>query len=348
MKKRLTLEEIGKLAGVSRATVSRVINNHPNIRQEVRERVEHIIAETGYQPNAAARSLASNRSDIIGLFIPFVVDALFNSPYFALLIQGIAQACNSYNLTLSLFLLENDHDERALQRLAGNTLIDAMIVYTDSTQPDNVSYRLIESLKRRHVPFVQVCTPLTDMTGIPYVDIDHEAGAYQATRHLIQEGYQRIGQIRTSGNITSALRDVGYRRAMKEAGLSIDESLTVYGNYSEKSGYLAMQQFIAMNGSMPDAVFSHADTMAFGALRALRERSLSVPQDLAMVGFDDLPGSAASDPPLSTVRQPIKQLGQAAVDLLQEVIAAEDLVVRKTVVPVELVVRASSKGLPTA
>lgn len=331
---KLTLEQIADLSGVSRSTVSRVINNHPSVKPEVRERVQEVIAETGYHPDPAARSLASRRSGIIGLVIPRVIQSLFTDPYYPRLMQGIAQACNVNDYTLSLFLFHTEDDERKLHpRVLRNQLVDGVIV-TGSQINDPLVPKLIDN----QVPFVMVGRP-NDSLDVSFVDADNVVGAYTATGHLIRSGRERIATITGPLNTTVGLdRRQGYLDALNDRGRSIDEALIVEGDFSEAGGYAATQWLIS---HQPDAIFVASDTMAFGALRALRDGALSVPNDVAVVGFDDLPTASLSDPPLTTIRQPIRRVGAQAVETLVDVLTIGPQPPRRITLSTELVIRSS-------
>ena len=213
----LTLEKIGELAGVSRSTVSRVINDHPNISTEVRERVERVIAETGYQPNRAARSLASNRSNTIGLVIPNIVNAVFTDPYYPRLTQGISAACNRLDQTLALFLFHTLEEERtAMQRFTRNNLLDGLVFTAD-----NVDSPFVSKLLERDIRFVYIGRPTTKHSDrVTYVDVDNAAGAHMATSHLIKLGHNRIAQIATVHNTAGIDRDKGFRQALEDHGFA--------------------------------------------------------------------------------------------------------------------------------
>jgi LacI family transcriptional regulator len=337
----LTVEQIAKLSGVSRSTVSRVINNHPNVKSNVRQRVMEVIAETGYHPNPAARSLASRRSGIIGLVIPRAVQSLFIDPYFPRLMQGVAQACNANDYTLSLFLFHTEDEEQKLYpRVLRTGLIDGVIV--SAPQIDDP---LIPQLIDNCIPFVLIGRP-HDLPDVNFVDVDNAVGAYTATSRLIRLGYQRIATIMGPLNTTVGLdRREGYLDALNDRSHSMDETLIVKGDFTELGGYASMQRLIPHR---PDAVFIASDTMAFGALRALREAGLSVPDDVAVIGFDDLPMSALSDPPLTTIRQPIRRLGTQAVETLIDILANGHEPVRRITLSTELVIRSSCASDPIA
>lgn len=326
---KLTLKEIAKLAGVSRSTVSRVVNNHPKVSAEVRQRVMKIIAETGYQPDPAARSLVMQRSGIIGLVIPLAAQSLFPDPYYPLLIQGIARACNANDYTLSLFLFHTaDEEQKLYPRVLRNRLVDGVIV-TGSQIDDPLLPKLIEN----KVPFVMVGRP-ANRPEVSFVDVDNVAGAYSAVSYLARLGYERIATITGPLNTTVSLdRRQGYIDALNGRTPLIAE-----GDFTEESGYFAMQQLLPYK---PEAVFAASDTMAFGALRALREAGLSVPNDVALVGFDDLHAAAFSDPPLTTVRQPILRAGIEAVEILVDILKNGPEPARHVILTTELIIRSS-------
>jgi LacI family transcriptional regulator len=331
---KLTVEQIARLSGVSRSTVSRVINNHPNVKPKVRQRVIEVIAETGYHPDPAARSLASRRSGIIGLVIPRAVQSLFTDPYYPRLMQGVAQACNANDYTLSLFLFHTEDEEQKLYpRVLRTRLIDGLIV-----SALQIGDPLIPQLTNNHVPFVVIGRP-NDLPHVSFVNVDNTVGAYTATSHLIRSGYKHIATITGPLNTTVGLdRRQGYLDALNDRGRSVDEALIVEGDFTEMGGYAALRRLIPHH---PDAIFIASDTMAFGALRALREARLSVPGDVAVVGFDDLPTSALSDPPLTTIRQPIRRLGAQAVETLIDILTNGPEPPRRITLSTELVIRSS-------
>jgi LacI family transcriptional regulator len=331
----LTLEEIARLASVSRSTVSRVINNQPKVSPEVRERVLKIIAQTGYRPDPAARSLATRRSNIIGLVIPRAVQSLFTDPYYALLIQGIAQGCNAHDYTLSLYLFHTEHEEQKLYpRVLRNQLVDGLIV-TGSLVDDP----LVPQLIQHEVPFVMIGRPPA-AEDVSFVDTDNVSGAYQAVSHLARLGHERIATITGPLSTTVGLdRRQGYLNALRDRNCSPGEAFIVEGDFTEAGGYFAMRRLLP---HQPEAVFVASDTMAFGALRALREAELSVPGDVALVGFDDLPAAAYANPPLTTIRQPIRQAGTETVETLLDILSNGQDPARRITMSTDLIIRSSS------
>ncbi len=330
----LTLEDIARQAGVSRSTVSRVVNDHPNVRDDVRMRVWEVIKRTGYHPHAAARTLASQRSWMIGLVLPRSVSSFFTDPYFPHLTQGIAQACNQYNYTLSLFLVSSKEDEEKIfPRVSRRGLLDGILV-----QSGQIGDRLIDRLVASNIPLVIAGRPF-HTSGVSYIDVDNVKAAYNAVTHLIQLGYRRIGTIAGPANTTVGLdRREGYLTALAEHGWDVDETLIVEGDFTEASGYQAMQHLLP---ARPDAIFAASDIMAVGAMRAARDAGLRIPDDVAFVGFDDLPTTTLFDCPLTTVRQPVVEFGIKAVETLLDLIVNGTKPARRIIMETELIVRSS-------
>lgn len=330
----LTLEDIGRLAGVSRSTVSRVINHQPSVRPDVRDRVEEVIRRTGYTPNVAARSLVSGRSGVIGLVIPSRVHSLFEDPYFGRLIQGMSAASNRSGTTLSLFLFQTEEEEAALYpRVVTSGFLDGLIL-TATRMADPLLARMVAGV----IPIVMVGRP--DVEGVSYVDADNHGGAQLAASHLCGLGYQRIGLIGAPTSTTAGVdRLNGFIEGLALHGRALHPSLRADGDFSEASGYRAMQTLMPHR---PDALFVASDTMAMGALRALREAGVRVPRDIALVGFDGSPASETSTPPLTTVRQPVTETGARAVQILNDLVRGTATSPVVEIMPVELVVRESS------
>lgn len=330
----LTLEQIAVIAGVSRATVSRVINADPNVSDKTRARVMRVIQELNFQPNRAARSLAGGRAGVIGLVIPVGVGTIFAEPFFSLLIQGVTSESNSRDVSTMLWLSEPDYERRMITKILYNGLVDGLII--SSTTADDP---LIDAICRSHMPFVIVGRyPCQD--ELTYVDSDNLNGAHQAVEHLLGLGRQRIATI--SGPQNTAVgqdRYQGYVQAFHQHGLSVLPELVVESDFTDQGGYAAMQQLLLQH---PDAVFVASDWMALGAMRALREAGARVPEDIALVGFDDIPLASQTIPPLTTIRQQILQMGALASQLLQDLLDNPGSHPLHKILPTELVVRASS------
>lgn len=330
----LTLEDVAKQAGVSRSTASRVVNDDPNVSDLARKRVQQVILTTGYHPHAAARSLASQRSRMIGLVLPRSVSSFFTDPYFPRLTQGVAQACNQHNLTLGLFILATkDDEERIFPLVSRQGLLDGIIVQT-ARKGDKLINRLIGS----NFPVIVAGRPFRD-SGVSYIDVDNIQAAHLAVCYLINLGYKRIATITGMMNGTAGIdRMEGYLRAIGEHGRPVDKSLIAEGDFTEQSGYIAMKKLLPVR---PDAVFAASDTMAIGAIRATREAGMRIPGDIAFVGFDDLPVASLSDFKLTTIRQPIIQFGAQAVVSLMDLIENGIKPSRRIIMDTELIIRDS-------
>jgi LacI family transcriptional regulator len=328
-----TLEEIAKHAGVSRSTVSRVMNDHPSVDDETRARVLSVAERLNYQPNMAARSLAAGRTRILGLVIPMGVSALFTDPYFPLLIQGISSACSANDHSVMLWIAEPEYERRTIRQALQGGMIDGVILA--SALMDDP---MLEALRKRGLPFILVGRHPTD-DNLSYVDVDNTNAARNMVSYLIRLGYERIATITGPRNmIAGADRLQGYLNALRERKVAHDADLIVESDFTEEGGYVAMQRLLPF---APDAVFAASDAMAVGALRALRDAGKRVPDDIAVTGFDDVPFAARTDPPLTTVRQPIQPMGSVAAETLITMISHPDGQPHRVLLPTELIIRAS-------
>lgn len=329
----LTLEDIAKQAGVSRSTVSRVVNDHPNVSEDVRVRVHEVIRKTGYRPNAAARSLVTQRSWMIGLVLPHSVSFFFTDPYYPHLTKGIAQACNQHNYTLAFFLVGSKEDEdKIFPRVSRKGQLDGVIVQSGHHGDQEIIGRLVED----KMPTVVAGRPF-HTHGISYIDIDNVAAAFKAVNYLISKDYRRIATITGPVNSTVGIdRKEGYMKALTKGGRTFDENFIAEGDFSEQGGYEAMQKLLPYK---PDAVFAASDVMAIGGMRAVREAGLSIPSDVAFIGFDDLSISTMSGVSLTTVRQPVIQFGEKAVEMLIDLIENGLQPPRRMTMDTELIIR---------
>jgi LacI family transcriptional regulator len=330
----MTLEEIAKQAGVSRSTVSRVMTNHRSVDPRTRARVLSVAEKLNYQPNMAARGLAAGRTHILGLVIPMGVSALFTDPYFPLLIQGISSACNANDHSVMLWLAEPEHERRTIRQVLQGGLIDGVILASALLDDP-----MLEALLNGGLPFVMIGRHPTD-NRVNYVDVDNKNSSRHMVSYLLNLGYRRIATIIGPKNaIAGADRLQGYLMALRERGIAYDPELVAEGDFTEEGAYMAMQRLLPL---APEAVFAASDAMAVGALRALREAGKRVPGDIALAGFDDIPLAARTEPQLTTVRQPIQQLGAVAAETLIDLIRHPDAHPRRIVLPTELVIRLSS------
>lgn len=334
----MNLEEVARLAGVSRSTVSRVVNDDRRVSDEVRARVQQIIDTHHYHPNAAARSLASRRTRIIGLLIPHVVSQIFRDPFFPVLVQGAVEACNEtdYNLTMLMESAEdNVASDRVYERVVRGRHVDGLVIASSVVEDP-----IIARLQQDRFPFVLVGRH--PRHEVSFVDVDNRTAAREAVAHLLGHGYQRIAIIAGPRNMIASIdRYAGYVTALQEDGRLPDPALTVYADFTRRGGYRAMKEIIANPSGLPDAVFVASDGMASGALQAIRDAELSVPDDIAVMGFDGLEETLVSRSILSTVVQPTADEGRGAVRALLELIENPDRAPIQRFLPTELALRRS-------
>jgi DNA-binding LacI/PurR family transcriptional regulator len=331
-----TLEEVAALAGVSRATVSRVVNGSPKVSPAVRAQVERAVAKLGYVPNRAARSLVTRRADSVALVVSEPHTRLLSEPFFAGTVRGVSAALAETGVQLLLLIDHDPPDRGRLERYVVGGHVDGVLltsVHGDDPLPG--------ILERAGVPAVLVGRPAG--TGpASYVDADNRGGARQAVDHLARRGRRRIAAIAGPQDMgVGQDRLDGYRDGLQAADLASDGDLVEEGDFTEEGGAAAMARLLARPGRPVDAVFAASDLMAAGALRALRAAGRRVPDDVAVVGFEDSAVARYTQPPLTTVRQPIEEMGRQATRLLLAKVAGEAAGMH-LVLDVELVVRAST------
>jgi DNA-binding LacI/PurR family transcriptional regulator len=310
-----TLEEVAARAGVSRATVSRVINDSPRVSEVARAQVLAAIGELGYVPNRAARSLVTRRSNSIALIIAEPGTRLFSDPYFAGIVRGVSQGLAPTDEQLVLLMRQSADDLPRMERYLQNGHVDGVLMVSLHGDDD-----LPVRLQQRGVPVVVGGRPLVG-GDVAYVDADNSGGAHRAVTHLIASGRTHIATI--TGPLDMGVgvdRRDGYRTAIVEAGAEVDPRYITEGDFGEDSGYEATRVLLHRVPEI-DAIFAASDLMAVGALRALTEAGKAVPDDVALIGFDDSVAARTADPPLSTVRQPVARMGREMTRLLLDLIA---------------------------
>ncbi|CAM5448582.1 LacI family transcriptional regulator [Streptomyces avidinii] len=332
---RPTLEEVAVRAGVGRGTVSRVINGSSKVSGHTRAAVEAAVAELGYVPNRAARALAANRNDAIALVVPEPEARFFAEPYFAGIVRGVGAALAETDVQLVLTLAGNERERRRLaQYLSGHRVDGVLLVSVHAEDP------LPELLAELGIPTV-LSGRRSAAETLPWVDSDNLAGGAGAVRHLLDRGRRAIATITGPPDVYGArCRLDGYRRALAAAGHPVDELLIADGDFTEEGGRRAMRELLERRPGL-DAVFAASDVMAAGARRELRAAGRRIPEDVALVGFDDSVIARHMDPPLTSVRQPVEEMGRTMARLLLARIAGEERDAA-VVLPTELVVRESS------
>jgi DNA-binding LacI/PurR family transcriptional regulator len=335
---RCTLEDVAARAGVSRATVSRVVNGSPRVSDRARRVVETAIDEMGYAPNRAARSLAAHRSETIALVVSEPSVRLFADPFFAGTTLGITRALASSRYQLVLLMTQGDGDhERAERHLLRGGADGALLLSTRADDP------LAGNLAAAGIPCVVAGRPHADAPGhaaVGYVDADNTGGARLAVAHLLERGRRTVGTVAGPADMAAgADRRTGWDQALREAGAQPEPGLVATADFTRAGGEAATRELLARRPDV-DGLFVASDLMAVGALDALRAAGRRVPRDMSVVGFDDSELARSADPPLTTVRQPIEQLGEAMARLLlaqldagappQGIVLATELVVRRS------------------
>lgn len=312
-----TIRQVAALAGVSRATASRVINGGHLVSPETRKAVEAAIAELGFAPNPVARNLANRRTGSVALVVPEPNQRLLTDPFFASIINGISMTLEDSDLQMVLLIARpGGRTDRLVGYLTTGNVDGAVIASHHSD--DLFNRQLVDA----GLPCVYIGRPL-DLARAHYVDMDNAQGARLATEHLVASGRRRIGTITGPATMAPGLdRLTGWRAALTEVGLPTDA--IAVGDFTTRGGYAAMEQLLTDHPDL-DAVFAASDLMASGALAAISARGLSVPDDIAVFGFDDLGAAETTDPPLSTVRHPVTEMAARAGALLVALLAGEDI-----------------------
>jgi LacI family transcriptional regulator len=331
---RTTIRDVARHAGVSVATVSKVLNNRYGVAASTHAHVQKVIAELGYEASLVAQSLRNHQTNVIGILVadlePFITEVL----------KGAAEALRGTGFELIIYSAGGRTDDlegweqRYLSRLSG-TLIDGAILVTPTIIDVNYG-----------APIVAI-DPHLGTSHIPTIDADNLRGAHLATEHLIDLGHKRIAMLTGRQDLqSSVLRERGYRQAMRKAELDIDEQLVQPGEYHLDPSRDSARTMLSLP-EPPTAIFAANDTSALATVAVAAELGLRIPQDLSVVGFDNIPESALSVPPLTTVEQPIRLMGQQAVEMLIELIRGRTVERTHLTLDTRLVVRASTSAPAT-
>jgi DNA-binding LacI/PurR family transcriptional regulator len=336
VRERPTLEAVARRAGVSRATVSRVVNGSTTVAVAIRDAVNQAVSELGYVPNQAARSLVTQRTESIALILPETANRVFSDDaFFPAVIRGVSTELEAADKQLVLMMAGSAASHDRVERYAMAGHVDGvMFASMHGADP------LPGTLARLGIPVVCSGRPMSPpVTPVPYVDVDHLGGVAQAVQHLLGTGRRRIATIAGPQDMVAGVdRLSGYRAALDAVDLAAHIAI---GDFTRESGVRAMSQLLADDPAL-DAVFVASDMMAHGALEALKYAGRRVPRDVAVIGFDDFEISRYSDPPLTTVRQPIVDMGRTMARQMLGLVNDEPDVPQAVVLATELVVRGSA------
>ncbi|MFJ7176076.1 LacI family DNA-binding transcriptional regulator [Streptomyces massasporeus] len=330
-----TIHDVAREAGVSRGTVSRVLNGGHYVSPSAQEAVNTAIRKTGYVVNRHARSLITGRSDSIGFLLTEPQERFFVDPNFNVLLRGCTRALAAHDIPLLLMLAGTEDEQRRITRYITAGHVDGVLLVSGHSGDPAA-----EQLREAGVPLVACGKPIGPASKVSYVAADDRDGARDMVRHLLSLGRRRVGTVTgpldTPGGVE---RLAGHREVLAEAGLESDERLVVSGDYSRASGEAAAERLLAQAPDL-DAVFVASDLMAQGVLAALQRAGRRVPQDVAVGGFDDSPAAVASSPELTTIRQPWDRISNEMVRVLLAQIGGEDPAA--VILPTELVKREST------
>ena len=332
---KMTINDIAKIANVSKATVSYVLNDKPGVSDKVRSKIKNIIDEYNYVPNSAARGLAGEKTHFIGLVIPDISDM-----FYANIIRGVEKTSNKLGFFLNLLTTHAQAErEQQVIKLFNKSMVDGLIVMAYYLKD-----QYIDILTESGIPFVFIDYPPKN-EEIYSVLVDNESGAFEATEYLISLGHKKIAFLEGSKVAwDSKARFEGYVKALKRYAIEFNPNLVENGNFTKEEGYLATKRLLAKKEKFT-AIFSANDQMAIGAIRALKEEDLKVPDDVSIVGFDNIEASSIIEPPLTTVSQPIYEMGKKTVEILVRLINKEEVKEKKIMLKTRLIERHSCKKI---
>jgi LacI family transcriptional regulator len=335
------LKDISQRTGYSITTVSRALAGYSDVNEQTRQQIRAVASELGYQPNDIARQLRSQRTQTLGLIIPASDHSTSHDDFFFQLLRGISDSAAAQHYDVLLSSQASDTEEMdAYRRIVGGNRVDGMILARTRSEDERIAY--LNSLK---FPFtVAGRSAPGGVNNFAYIDVDSQAGIQTATEHIIKQGHRVIGIILPPLHIAyTGYRLQGYKAALQSHGLSFDDQLVVYGDLMQSGGYEGVQHLLKQRPDIT-AVVCCNDLMALGAMSALQNYGINIGKDFAVTGFDDIPAAEYAFPSLTTVHQPIYEIGWKLVEMLLRLIAGESLAEAESqvLVPTELVVRESS------
>jgi DNA-binding LacI/PurR family transcriptional regulator len=340
-KKRVTSQDVANLAGVSRTTVSFVLNDVKgfNISPETRQKVQDAAESLSYVPDASAQALASRRAKAIGLVMTRDPHHIASDAFLPQIISGLMEVIKDNKLRLLIEYVEVEHQDRAYLELARAKHIDGMILLTPRI--DDVGLKKLEQ-----VDIPTVLMGHLEGSNLYSVDVDNQVAAEQGVQHLLDLGHTKIACISNAPPSYAASPDrvIGYKNALLAAGITPNESLIRYADFDPESGYIQMKSLLE-SGNKFTAIFVASDNVAMGAKAALREAGLRIPEDISLVGFDDIPWAQYADPPLTTVHLQAQEMARKACLMLMDLLQGNEPKEKQQIIETHLVVRKSSRKL---
>jgi LacI family transcriptional regulator len=332
----VTLKDIARHVGVSVTTVSRALGGYDDVAEETKQRVLQAAHEMGYRPHTIAQSLRRRRTNTVGLIIP-TAGPRFSDPYFTEILTGIGNEAAEHEFDLLVSTrAPGTQEQETYERMAGSRRVDGLLVIRTRCHDERIAY-LVQS----GFPFVAFGRSDLDL-DFPYVDVDGTKGLDEATQYLIDLGHRRIAYISAPLNLMFAnYRLGGYKRALERNGLPVQEEWIAIGHLTQEDGYREGSRLLDLEPA-PTAIIAANDLMALGVISAAQERGLTVGRDLAVAGFDDIPLAEHSHPSLTTVHQPIYDIGKMICRMLIQLIENGDPVQRQVMLEPTLVIRESS------
>lgn len=332
----VTIYDVAREAGVSMATVSRVVNNNPNVKPQTRKKVFEAIERLGYRPNAVARGLASKKTTTVGVVIPDISNSIF-----AEVARGIEDIAAMYHYNI---ILSNADKKKEREIQVINTLLEKQVdglLFMGGT----ITKEHIHAFNTASVPIV-LCATTDESKAIASVDINHELAAYDAVKYLLHHGHRNIAMISgTLEDLTNGYaRFQGYKKALEEAGISIREDYVRIGNYKYETGLEIAQYFLELE-DRPTAIFAATDEMAIGAIHKIQDFGLKVPNDVSVISVDNIRMASMVRPQLTTVAQPMYDIGAVSMRLLTKLMKKEEVDNNQVILPHELIERHSVKPL---
>ena len=340
-KKRVTSQDVANLAGVSRTTVSFVLNDVKgfNISPETRQKVQDAAESLSYVPDASAQALASRRAKAIGLVMTRDPHHIASDAFLPQIISGLMEVIKDNKLRLLIEYVEVEHQDRAYLELARAKHIDGMILLTPRI--DDVGLKKLEQ-----VDIPTVLMGHLEGSNLYSVDVDNQVAAEQGVQHLLDLGHTKIACISNAPPSYAASPDrvIGYKNALLAAGITPNESLIRYADFDPESGYIQMKSLLE-SGNKFTAIFVASDNVAMGAKAALREAGLRIPEDISLVGFDDIPWAQYADPPLTTVHLQAQEMARKACLMLMDLLQGNEPKEKQQIIETHLVLRKSSRKL---